>query len=336
MTKVTVHGEDFYIDGEITYKGKDYHGHRIEGLLINSRMVQALFDDENPETRPRWAYPDTGQWDPERNLNEFLAALPIYREHGLLAVTINLQGGSPEGYSKQQPWINTAFEGDGTLKDAYLSRLDRILEKTDELGIVVILGQFYFGQDQHLSDEAAVKYAVKNAIEWILQHNYQHVLVEINNECDVRSYTHEILKPQRVPELIQQAQHISHEGKRLLVGTSYKGGSIPGDEVIQLSDFILMHGNGVSDSKRIIDMVDIIRTSNAYEAKPILFNEDDHFDFEETENNFLSAVSRHASWGYFDPGESDYEDGYQCLPVNWGLSTPRKQAFFTLVKQMTD
>jgi hypothetical protein len=41
-----------------------------------------------------WDYPD-GPWDPERNVREFLAALPAWRRCGLLAVTVNLQGGGP-------------------------------------------------------------------------------------------------------------------------------------------------------------------------------------------------------------------------------------------------
>ena len=35
----------------------------------------------------------------------------------------------------------------------------RIVDKADQLGMVVILGLFYFGQDQRLRDEAAVVYA---------------------------------------------------------------------------------------------------------------------------------------------------------------------------------
>ena len=44
---------------------------------------------------------------------EFVEAMPMWREHGLLAFTINLQGGSPEGYSKEQPWHNSALTADG-------------------------------------------------------------------------------------------------------------------------------------------------------------------------------------------------------------------------------
>jgi hypothetical protein len=68
---------------------------------------------------------------------------------------------------------------------------------------------------------------------------------------------------------------------------------------------------------------------------PILFNEDDHFDFERPINNLTQAISRYASWGYFDPGASNYQDGYQCPPVNWRINTPRKRAFFDLLKEIT-
>ena len=99
-TTVTIVGEDFYINGRPTYVGRNWRGHRIEGLLLNSRMVQATFDDRNTNTIARWAYPDTGRWDADRNTREFIAAMPDWRRHGLLAVTLNLQGGSPEGYSR--------------------------------------------------------------------------------------------------------------------------------------------------------------------------------------------------------------------------------------------
>lgn len=335
MTRITIEGEDFFIDGKPTYPGRTFRGHRIEGLLLNSRMVQATFDDTNPETRSRWAYPDTGVWDPERNLQEFLEMLPIYREHGLLAVTVNFQGGSPEGYSKAQPWDNNAFTPEGEFKPVYLDRMQRVLDRLDELGMVAILGIFYFGQDERLQDEAAVKQAVANTVNWVLERDYQHVLVEINNECDVPRYEHEILQPARVHELIEQAQAITRQGRRLLVGTSYGGNRVPRENVVGVSDFLLIHGNSVSDPHRIAEMVDQTRAIPGYRPMPILFNEDDHFNFDQPENNFMAAISRGASWGYFDPGKNDYEDGYQSVPVNWGLNTERKRAFFALVKEMS-
>ncbi len=61
---------------------------------------------------------------------------------------------------------------------------------------------------------------------------------------------------------------------------------------------------------------------------PILFNEDDHFDFGQPLCNMTAAIGEYCSWGYFDPGANDYVDGYQSPPVNWGLNTERKRAFF--------
>src|SRR4051794_17074134 len=163
QTVLGIDGARFTINGQPTYAGREYDGWPIEGLLMNVRAVQAIFDDLNPETRDQWAYPDTGIWDPERNLSEFLAALPEWREAGLLAFTVNLQGGSPEGYSQRQPWENSAFDPSGGLRDAYFDRLRRVLDRADELGMAVIVGYFYQGQDERLTDESAVLRAVDEA-----------------------------------------------------------------------------------------------------------------------------------------------------------------------------
>jgi len=68
MTELSIRGEEFLLDGRPTYEGRVFEGKGVQGLLFNVRAVQATFDDENPETRHYWAYPDTGEWDPNRNL----------------------------------------------------------------------------------------------------------------------------------------------------------------------------------------------------------------------------------------------------------------------------
>ena len=335
-TTVSIVAEDFFINGQPTYQGRIWRGHRIEGLLLNARMVQGIFDDRNPETAKLWAYPETGTWDAGRNTREFLAAMPEWRRHGLLAFTINLQGGSPQGYSKDQPWHNSAIETDGSLRPDYLARLERILDKADQLGMVVILGYFYFGQDQRLRDEAAVLRATDNATRWLSEHAYQNVLVEINNECNVR-YDHPILRPERVHELIQRVREKAGRRRRLYAGTSYGGGALPKENVARVSDFLLLHGNGVSDPDQIAEMVRQTRRLPGYFPKPILFNEDDHFAFGQPKNHFVAAVSEHASWGYFDfrmKGEG-FNEGYQSVPVDWGIGSERKHGFFRLLAEMT-
>jgi hypothetical protein len=334
-TEVTIDGDRFLLNGKPTYAGRTYRGMKIEGLLMNSRVVQGIFDDLNPETRNKWAYPDTRKWDPERNTREFLAAMPEWRRHGLLAFTINLQGGSPEGYSKGQPWENSAVDPAGNLRSAYMARLARILDRADELGMVAIVGYFYFGQDQRLKDEAAVKRAVEQATAWLLDRGYRNVLVEVNNECDVASYDHDILKPPRIHELIESVRGTTKAGRRLLVGTSFRGGAAATTNVIKASDFLLLHGNGADDPSRVRGIIEASRKTDGYRTMPILINEDDHFRFDEPENHMMAALGLYASWGYFDPGKSDYAEGYQCPPVNWGINTERKRQFFNKVKEVT-
>ncbi|MFC1552847.1 hypothetical protein ACFL6P_09840 [Candidatus Latescibacterota bacterium] len=332
-TVVAIKGDQFYINGELSYNGRYWNGNKVEGLLFNSRMVQGIFDDLNAETRDEFKYPDTGIWDPVRNTREFVEAMTDWRDHGLMAFTLNLQGGSPVGYGNHG-WINSTFDSDGNLRPEYMARLELILDKADELGMAVILGYFYFGQDQVLEDEAAVLNAVDTITNWILEKGYRNILVEINNECNIR-YDHEILQPDRVHELIERVQNMS--GHTLPVSTSYGGGHIPHPNVVKSADFLLIHGNGVDDPARIKEMVRQTKEVEGYVAKPIVFNEDDHFDFDADSNNLRSAVESYASWGYFDyrmEGEG-FESGYQSVPVDWTIGSDRKKAFFSKLKEIT-
>jgi hypothetical protein len=347
-TTLSIDGADFFINGRPTYEHRVYKGMRVEGLLLNCRMVQGLFDDLNPETRSLWDYPD-GPWDPERNTREFVAAMPEWRDNGLLGFTINLQGGSPHGYSdgEQQPWINSAFDPAGDLRPEYMARLRLILDRADELGMAPILGLFYFGQDQRLSDENAVLRGCDRTTDWILENGYRNVLIEINNQADVADlgvphlrYDHDILRPTRVRELIQQVQERSRGGvdnpaDRLLVSTSFCG--MPTQAVTEVADFFLLHGNNLKGPDEVRRLVDQCRASPEYRGQPIVFNEDDHTDFEAPDNQILAAIGKHASWGFFDyrrKGE-DFGEGYQSMPTNWSINTARKRAFFRLVRQIT-
>jgi hypothetical protein len=335
-TDVSIRGEGFLINGQPTYAGRVWKGHRIEGLLLNSRMVQGIFDDRNPETVNQWAYSDTGRWDSERNTREFLDAMPEWRRHGLLAITLNFQGGSPQGYSKDQPWENSAYNPDGTLRPEYTARLQRILDRADELGMVAILGYFYFGQDERLRDEAAILRACDSATAWLLERGYRNVLVEITNEANVR-YDHAVFQEPRHRELIERVKAQTRDGRRLLVGTSFGGGTVPWDSVVKVSDFVLIHGNGQHEPQQITNLIRKTRALPSFRPMPVVINEDDHFGFEKPENNFIAAVREHVSWGYFDfrmKGEG-FDEGYQSVPVNWTISSARKRGFFKLLAEIT-
>lgn len=334
-TVVDIKEGQFYINGKLTYEGRIWEGYKIEGLLMNSRMVQGIFDDLNPETRGKFAYPDTKKWDPDRNTDEFIAAMPLWYSYGLNAFTLNLQGGSPLGYGNNG-WINSAFDTRGNLRKDYIKRLERILDRADELHMVVMLGYFYFGQDQNLADEKAVINAVDNATDWILKKGYRNVLIEVNNECNVR-YDHPILQPERVHELIERVKRRQKDGYRLLVSTSYGGGVVPQPNVVKIADYVLLHGNGINDPAKITELVERTRAVQGYYGQPVVFNEDDHFDFDKPVNNFVNAVKAYASWGYFDYRMKDegFAEGYQSIPADWGINSERKKGFFNKLKEIT-
>src|SRR5215471_2639207 len=225
MTTVSIANGGFVLNGTPTYPGRSWKGHRIEGLLFNSRMANAIADDENPSTRGAWSYAD-GAWDAERSTRAFIAALPSYRAHGLLAVCLNLQGGSPQGYSWHQPWKICGFTSDGALKPAWAQRLADVIAACDRLGMVVILGLFYGKQSGTLKDEMAVKAAVGNTVDWLIEQDATNVLIEIGNEVDLPNvWAHPIIAAQRCHELIELAQKRS--GGKLLVSTSLIGIEAP-------------------------------------------------------------------------------------------------------------
>src|SRR4051794_4077178 len=148
QTHLTISGSRFFINGSVTNPGS-----ALQGMLPNARMVNATFDDRNPATVNTWAYPDTHQWDPRRNVDEFDAAVPSYRAKGLSAVSLSFQGGEPTQATAPdaQPWDSGAFLPDGTLRGRFANNMKRALSTLDANGMVAFVQLFYFGQDQRLT-----------------------------------------------------------------------------------------------------------------------------------------------------------------------------------------
>lgn len=238
----------WHINGQPTYRGT-----RAEGLLMNVRMVNAIFEDRK---RP--------DFDPDANTDKFLAQLPDYAGHGVRAVTLCLQGGYP-GYEGAE---NSAFRPDGSLRGPYLRRVRRAIEACDRHGIAVILGCYYQRQDQILRDEAAVRAGAINVAQWIKANRFTNVVLEIANEFPHSGFDHRILKTaQGQIELMRLARQTA---PGLLVSTSGIGdGKVP-DDVAKASDFVLIHFNGVT----VAEISERIKALKHY-GKPIVCNEDD-------------------------------------------------------------
>ena len=350
LTEVSIDGKKFLINGRPTYEGREHRGRQIEGLLFNSRMVQALFDDLCPETRDRWRYPDTGEWDPDRNTDEFCAALPEYRAHGLLAVTVGLQGGGAIYTSDvYDHYDNSAFEPDGSFREAYFDRLERILEAADEAGMVVIVNYFYWKHARRIEGDDVLKDITARVTDRLLRTGHRNILVDVANES-AGFWKLPAMEPENVHQFIEIVQGTTLDGRRLLTAcSSGGGGSMATGRWREIEDFHLPHGNGLSpDGLR--DKLRCLKATEAFRERPrpIVVNEDSIYC-----GNLEAAVDEYASWGFYCQGygsvyqdrtnwkehdrEERFEDlsGYQTPPVNWGINTPLKRAFFDCLKQIT-
>lgn len=269
-TQISIADGQWRLNGRVMYPGMP-----AEGLLMNVRMVNAVFEDER---RP--------EFDAEENTSELAARIPEYVAHGIRAFTINLQGGFP-GYEGA---VNSAFRPDGSLRTDYMRRVRRIIEACDRNGAAVILGCYYQRQDQILRDEKAVRTGVVNTVRWLAKSGYTNVVLEIANEFNHSGFDHPILKkPAGQVELIRLAKKIS---PTLLVSTSGLGdGRLP-DDVARVSDFLLIHFNGT----KLDDIPKRIQALKKY-GKPIICNEDQKYGEQAAEAARLS-VEHGASWGF--------------------------------------
>jgi hypothetical protein len=358
MTTVNISGSEFLIDGVPTYEGRTFEGKKIQGLLFNVRAVQATFDDANPETRRHWTYPDSGEWDPDRNTDEFCAALPSWRDHGVLGFTVNFQGGGPMYVPEiYQNYDNNGFAPEGGLKSAYADRMSRVLACADQAGLVAIVGLFYWVSLLRMRGEDAIWRAADEALAFLEGTGHQNILVELANEIDVvvDHTPYDIFAPDRVHEMIERmrAAHPS-----LLYSTSGGGVNVetgrcmPTPSMIEAADFLLPHGNGTRPPQ-LAAALQAIQAMPAYQRnpKPILINEDSP-----AVPNLDAAWRNGASWGYYDQGfegqgddpylpyqprprwnDGPFEElnGFQTPPVNWTINSPFKRAFFERVAEVT-
>ncbi|HYP14785.1 MAG TPA: hypothetical protein VEQ63_12730 [Bryobacteraceae bacterium] len=349
QTRVGIKGSQFTINGKVTYtaeSGFPSAYSSLAGTLLNVRAVQAVFEDaQYPEKGSRntpyptnvmgpvwFDYPDA-QYDPERNVKEFLSALPDWRSCGLLAFTINLQGGGPVdgNYGENapmQPHRNTAFRADGSLRPEYMTRVRSVLEAADKLGMVVIVGLFYQGMNarvDELPEDAGIKRGIVEAVAWLKAQPFRNVLIEIQNEVGVRVYKHRMLTPAGAAEALVLARR--EAAGEFPVSVSWAG-SARDEKALKAGDFLLFHTNGRTP-EQVHEEIAAMRRLGGFD-KPLMINEDGVSTF-----NLQAAVEERVGWGFYDQGTNNYVDGFQSPPVNWRISSPVKWLFFEQVARLT-
>lgn len=284
-TKVSMSGDKWYFNDEIINPGSP-----AEGLLLNIRMVNSVFEDSGPDGEKQ--NPD---FDPAVNTGEFIRAVPEYISSGVNAFTISLQGGMP-GYEGA---VNTAFNSDGSLKPEYFERVEKVIKACDANHAAVILTLFYQRQHSHgsaLSGKGAIFKAMENTINWISEKEFTNIVLEISNEYRHGGYQNwpdgEWLGSESGQvELIWRAKELN---PALLVSTSGMGNGLYHEDLARTADFLLIHFNNTS----LEDYQDKINHLKIY-GKPIVCNEDDKVKKEGAIALALSVLNG-SGWGYMN------------------------------------
>jgi hypothetical protein len=282
QTRVAVHDGRWTINGDVTYPES-----AAEGLLMNVRMVNAVFEDRNPDTCP-------DGFDPDANTTSFISSLPAYVEAGMLAFTVCLQGGLP-GYEGA---LNSAFVADGSLRPDYLDRVARVIEACDGLGAVVILGCFYQRQDQVVDDAVSLRSGIVHVVDWLSDQGYTNVVLELANEYTHRGFSHgRIRTADGMVSLLRLAKEAN---RRLLVSASGEGHGRLDPQVAENSDFLLIHFNN-TPVEEIGARVEALRDY----GKPIICNEDDKVG-DEGASAARASVRAGCSWGFMHSRVNQY------------------------------
>ena len=272
------------------------------GLLLNARMVNATFEDRNPETCPKG-------FEPEKNTDAFIAKVPEYVAHGANAFTLSFQGGHC-GYEKP---LNSGYDPDGSLRPPYAARMARAIEACDRAGAAVILSCFYQRQDQVLKDAGAVEKAVRNTARWVKEKGYTNIVLEIANEHAHEGFDHEIIRdPAGIVKLIRAARE-EHPG--LLISASGMGNGRLDHDIQSAADFLLIHFNGTPVS----EIQDRVATARKI-SKAIVCNEDAKTG-EEGAKALQAAADALCSWGYMNEKHNQHHpfhfDGAADDPIVW-------------------
>ena len=268
--------ERFYVRGssgerwQLTYTGGLYR-RQARGKLMTLRLGQSLFDDE-------WL--DERQFDPDGNTTRVIEALDFYKRHGVLALIVSLQSGNP-GYDaevngiarngsakhgKTQGALISAFAADGSLKTAWMTRLERLLRAADQRGMVVGLTYFHPAQDEIFDEPEAIAAAARNVTDWLIEKNYRNVIINVADEWDLggRSWDHARFIPENIDRLVEFVRERFHDADYTLpIGASSSGKMSYPDSLAQVCDLVLLHGDGRTPGEKLSRLRQIRSTGRA-------------------------------------------------------------------------
>ena len=337
-----------------TYTGSQFRP-EAAGRLMNVRVAQAVVHDE-------WLTEEA--FDPEKNTERVISALDDYKKHGILSISVSLQGANAayertKHIKRTRPYklgpgkgmSMSAFEPDGSLKPRWMERTLRLARELDKRGMVLNLVYFYAYQDEVLRDPEAIDRATVTATDWLIANNVRNCVIEIANEYNGGDFDYGRYIERAMGHLIQLAKgRFVEKGAafRLPVSASSNGEVKAGEEVMKVADgirdygdLVLTHGNHLSPEvkrKRVKELV-----GNAGIPGPIVINEDDIGRETTLEHLKLELGSCDAiwesggSWGYMPWVQFqiwpfvDYRPGTSSVVKDEMPEPERNRAYFKAV-----
>ncbi len=314
-TTVSIIEDKWYFNDQIVNPGSP-----VEGLLMNVRMVNSVFEDRGPELKKL-----ANDFDPDVITESFIEKIPEYASSGVNAFTISLQGGMP-GFEGA---INTAFNADGSLRDEYLQRVEKVIRAADVNNTAIILSLFYQRQHSHfsaLTGKESIMNALENSVDWITEKGFTNVVLEVSNEYRHGGFrnwpdSEWLMSEEGQVELIRLAKQLNPE---LLVSTSGMGNGRFHEDLARASDFLLIHFNTTS-----LDLYESRINDLKKYGKPIVCNEDDKLGLEGAAALAI-AVMNGSGWGYMGMLRNQYfpfefrgvADDLEVYEMYSNLSTP--------------
>lgn len=115
----------------------------------------------------------------ESETQELLDNLSVFKSYGVNTVSVFMMGsrfGDIKGYNP-----------DSSLNMTYANRLGKIIEKADELDMVILVGCLYWSTSKAKADlghwkQADADKAVANTVKWLKDNDYTNVFVDPDNE----------------------------------------------------------------------------------------------------------------------------------------------------------
>jgi len=115
----------------------------------------------------------------DRTADDLIAALDLYQSYGINTVSVFLMGsrfGDIKGYLP-----------DGSMNPVYLARLEKVLNATQERGMMMIVGCLYWGTSEAKAElvqwtQADAGRAIAGTAAWLGEKGFTHVILDPDNE----------------------------------------------------------------------------------------------------------------------------------------------------------